>query len=720
MQNNENFGNLIQKYDIEIPMIQRDYAQGRDDDKSTKIRQKFLADIYNGLENKKPLHMDFIFGSIKNSKFIPLDGQQRLTTLFLLYFYFGLKSGDVSFLKSDEKSKFRYETRASSREFCDMLLNLDKAILNSENLSESIKDSANFLPFWENDPTVKSMLNMLDDIDKKFKDQNFTKDTLDENLTFQLFELKEFNLSDELYIKMNARGKKLTEFEKLKARMEKILKENGFDDRLREFSEKMDNDWADIFWEYKDDKFLIDDAFMAYFRYISQMLYHKDNQDSEFDFDKELENIYKNKENLEFLFYALDNLDTIIDKINECLGSFKFIKFSISKNKKLEEFKNLNIRNQVLIFIIINGMKNEIEDEDLDEMLRFARSIMQMMGYWPRAKLDYQVDVRSEYINVLIGCFLNINSIYDDKFKSNIKNLKSQRITDENRSYQIKKLDLIKKSAEFKKLIFEFEDHDEIKANLNGLLDDDFDKFKKRKEAFFEIFSQDDDLVAKALLTIAKDNDKDEYDSHRVWIGRGAGYEKWFYGKKGYWRLILDKKIRYIISLIKKYEVKNLEDVIEDCLNEYKNNPKDYIYYFLKYDEFLNEIEDERVNIKGKFSNVFIWRGKPYDVEKMSGTNISSMYINPYLYAAFKNYKEANFYRDENYYSCAKIEHIIDKVFCNDDGWYIKFSDEILLPNEKLKKLETGEGEYKNYFILKHDENEDTIKNLQTFLDEIL
>ena len=37
-------------------------------------------------------------------------------------------------------------------------------------------------------------------------------------ITFQLLKLDEFGLSDDLYIKMNARGKPLTNFETFKAR----------------------------------------------------------------------------------------------------------------------------------------------------------------------------------------------------------------------------------------------------------------------------------------------------------------------------------------------------------------------------------------------------------------------------------------------------------------------------------------------------------------------
>ena len=59
-----NFYSLLEKQDIEIPIIQRDYAQGRIDKK--EIRQNFLMAIKDSLENLKPIKLDFIYGSTIN------------------------------------------------------------------------------------------------------------------------------------------------------------------------------------------------------------------------------------------------------------------------------------------------------------------------------------------------------------------------------------------------------------------------------------------------------------------------------------------------------------------------------------------------------------------------------------------------------------------------------------------------------------------------------
>ena len=87
-----------------------------------RIRDKFLDALCEVIKDEtKSINLDFVYGEIKgegeNKKLTPLDGQQRLTTLFLLHWYLATKEN-----KFDEASKklqkFTYETRVSSREFC--------------------------------------------------------------------------------------------------------------------------------------------------------------------------------------------------------------------------------------------------------------------------------------------------------------------------------------------------------------------------------------------------------------------------------------------------------------------------------------------------------------------------------------------------------------------------------------------------------------------------
>lgn len=112
---------------IQIPMIQRDFAQGRNNRKATEIRKAFLNKILSGIRSvleKKlpPLELDFIYGYLETGMFIPLDGQQRLTTLYLLHWYLAFKDQQLPGYQ-EQFSKFTYLTRQSSDSFIKNLVN---------------------------------------------------------------------------------------------------------------------------------------------------------------------------------------------------------------------------------------------------------------------------------------------------------------------------------------------------------------------------------------------------------------------------------------------------------------------------------------------------------------------------------------------------------------------------------------------------------------------
>ncbi len=113
------FWQLLDEHTISIPIIQRDYAQGRSDNKASQIRTEFVANLFTMINDpKKSQDLDFIYGSVRNNELILLDGQQRLTTLFLLHWYIATGTGNFSASRS-KLAKFKYENRITSKEFID-------------------------------------------------------------------------------------------------------------------------------------------------------------------------------------------------------------------------------------------------------------------------------------------------------------------------------------------------------------------------------------------------------------------------------------------------------------------------------------------------------------------------------------------------------------------------------------------------------------------------
>ena len=55
---------------IEIPIIQRDYAQGRE--KEEKKRNRFLKALLRAVNSEKGITLDFVYGSVIDKKLVPL------------------------------------------------------------------------------------------------------------------------------------------------------------------------------------------------------------------------------------------------------------------------------------------------------------------------------------------------------------------------------------------------------------------------------------------------------------------------------------------------------------------------------------------------------------------------------------------------------------------------------------------------------------------------
>ena len=301
---------FLQKHNIEIPIIQRDYAQGRLG--KEKLREIFLTDLKNAIDgnlskDENVLKLDFVYGSVENGCLNPLDGQQRLTTLWLLHWFIANKAGKLSENKSVFRN-FSYETRTSSREFCKKLSNFE--LDSGDSIVKLIQKQTWFFSVWKQDPTIQAMLNMLggtpikdnknidilDGIEEIFKDCDYTgywEKLISENcpIVFYYLDLEGLSLSDDLYIKMNARGKSLTNFENFKADLVGFIKDIECDKGKQPketIAHKLDTDWTNIFWKYRSTEHKIDDIYFAFInRYFLNSLITAKNNDSYYLYTQE-------------------------------------------------------------------------------------------------------------------------------------------------------------------------------------------------------------------------------------------------------------------------------------------------------------------------------------------------------------------------------------------------------------------------------------------------
>lgn len=648
------FWEVISKYSIEVPTIQRDYTYGR---KSTKnIRIKFISDIYNTLclANYNKLHLDFVYGRLEGVEnyemlnrnkqsintlleslkgyannihidvtydtkekhtesseivtFIPLDGQQRLTTLFLLHWYIAKKTNnEIAFKKL---SKFTYSTRNSSKEFIKMLIECNLDSLNSF----SITNSELFFSFWKNDPTVKSMLAVIDEIDNKFKGVDYNEVwnllTKEQQITFDFFDLDAFDQTDELYVKMNARGKKLSNFENFKAW---LLKKYSDKIDITEWNKKLDIQWHDLFWNANTEIISeIDNVYLQYFKnvflgdYVLSFQTNDEVKGKSFDgltkfseespisiFEEKAEEFNKNITSyLQFLESITNNI-SVFETINVnqyyVKGSlFKFIckenenynwweatffyavyKYTIHNPTKLQE----NLQDWVRI------ISNLIFNSAIDSPLRFKEA--------------------SESINKIIeNC--NGNPIY---YFSEIKESDIRFFTLKQVKEEIQKAQLITENEDWKEAFIEYENHHYFYGqisfiiNLNKIID--IEKFKNNAKKLSELFSKDNlkevHLLNRFFLS---------YEECFVQRGSNLMFYSNDYGtvrvRNENWRIIFSDYSHILKEIleIESYEEQSLEKVISQNITKEHNSES--ISALIKFPELFSYMHKRCLRRYGK------------------------------------------------------------------------------------------------------------------------
>ena len=494
---------------FEIPIIQRDYAQGRSDERSKEIRKTFLGSLIAAVENypQKNIELDFVYGKRNKNKVYLLDGQQRITTLYLLHWYLAQCLQKPSLLKDVALS---YCVRQYADEFTKKISN-ESILIDFSSIipSQAICNCTWFFDAWKHDPTVKGMLNTLDTIHELLKDKKISKERywqpLEEKaVTFYWLDLEEHQLTDELYLKMNARGKQLSNFENFKASLVKRVADNGWEENIKEkdsFSFKMDTIYTDLFWEYRGEENVIDYEVINFFAGMAMIGYAlKENSEAQ---QKRIQELFNNplsvrveefEENdfklfMSYLdFYSAEKNISIETKLwkyynpNNKRGFFEeFIK---DENKGTGEFYKGATYPQRIFFYALSELFMEAKDKNniSEDFIRVVRNIVENATIDSAQTFVYAIKLMSELLE-------GVQDIYWYLSKTAIQsNFASYQVTQEKQ-----KAERIVANPEWKDAIWEAEDHPMFKGDIGFLLletENDLPLFKKRYEVAKEMFEE--------------------------------------------------------------------------------------------------------------------------------------------------------------------------------------------------------------------------------------
>ena len=482
---------FAQNKKIEIPIFQRDYAQGRNDHMTDKIRKDFVSSLIEALDKNIPIELDFIYGREVDNTITLIDGQQRLTTLFLLHWYISQRIGKIDAFKN---IKFSYATRDYAKDFTAKLTTEEefKIDFTQATLSTELKDKNWFYDDWQHDPTVSGMLNMLDEIHKQLKDKTIDHywSLLEQGIiTFYWLDLEEHQLTDELYLKMNARGKQLSNFENFKASLVKRMANEQWEGR-EDFSLKMDTTYTDLFWQYRGDQTVIDNEAMNFFAGMAMIAHAlRDKSDH-----KRIEELY----HYPLLVTASDFSVGDFDLITEFLDLYsKPEDFYIDTPLWDKDFKadsgktffevfvkdNASVYRQRVFFYALTQLFIKVEDNvKREDFIRVVRNIIE--------NASISVETFAGAIKLMQELLKGSQDIYSYLSKTAIQSkFASYQVEQE-----IDKAKRIVADSQWKEAIWEAEDHPMFKGDIGFLLletENNLDLFKKRYEVAKEMFDED-------------------------------------------------------------------------------------------------------------------------------------------------------------------------------------------------------------------------------------
>ena len=489
--------NLLELRKILIPDFQRDYAQGRNTVQSLEIRENFISDIRKALDGTG-MRLDFVYGKNEDGYFVPYDGQQRLTTLFLVHLYL-LKKLDQKENSNlwNNQIKLEYQTSWECSEFIKDISDKKNKLFFGEgdNLKLKHLESVPFInPYILNDDGVKGMLRTLSTIDECLGDYKIDESIIEKlkKITFYVYDEMEGE-GIQFYLKMNTRGLALTPFENFRSKYAAYLKEKGKNENEEvKISKALTNNYENFFYKKrgkkdKDDNSQImkdiSEKLMSLIKSYFSALYTIS------------DNLKENKEITEKGFTPFSYYSTVLDGLGVDTVMKPLIRFlNYLSNEEKDGENNLTCnddfwfsKNLKEVFDKPEGKSNEllfmIKYFELDEKFKYEKYSCYM-----RLMMNLEGNGVTPGQNKVLFNLLFSTDLAEESLLNVLKEYNEQRkkTAPDQVDEEIEKLEKIKEDDSWRKEIVEAEKT----AFANGCVDflfygeNGWEKFKKRLKNF--------------------------------------------------------------------------------------------------------------------------------------------------------------------------------------------------------------------------------------------
>lgn len=196
-------------------------------------------------------------------RYMLIDGQQRMTTIFLLLLSLHIKEGKEEVFRRNYfkkgVTKFDYKVRDNAHNFLTYFI---EYILGGGDL-QNLRDQYWYHKNYENDVTIKSIYNNYEVIKEFLNKNELTVEYIEDNIEFYYFDTNKSEQGEELYIYMNSRGESITNNENIKANLLDGLSEL----EKNEWGTKWES-WQSIFWGKRGENKNADKGFDEFLKWI--------------------------------------------------------------------------------------------------------------------------------------------------------------------------------------------------------------------------------------------------------------------------------------------------------------------------------------------------------------------------------------------------------------------------------------------------------------------
>lgn len=618
---------------IVIPEIQRDYVWRKKQVEGllNSIEEDYIA-FKIGIENKSQLNIEeefkiafeqfykkqkcscnigFIYAYNDpeyDGKYFLIDGQQRLTTIYLLLLV--LASEKESFREKFEKfymvsglPAIDYKVREASHLFLKEVVDnyRDKGIL--------IEDQPWYYKIYETDKTISSIISNISTIQQFVRDKVLITDDfinyVQEYIEFWYFDTNISEQGEELYIYMNARGEQIQENENLKADLLGKLKVEPCDsysllEIKNDWGRKWE-EWQQFFWIHKQENTNADKGFNEFIFCVAGLenyLRGKNLIYTKKDFDEDTKG-EKNQIAYSDLVDSFDNngLEKIMRYFDGFIYCFKEenIKQFTKNYKNLTFYKNSTWIDKCLseVLKIINSQSTNwfADPTDPDRGIEHSRMVFIWSLLLYMSNQDNILERNDEIFRVLRLYYIRFNN-----FNRSVQNIINEvnnvklhgpwgaAINDEENqknnwfTQRINPDDIYK----YEEIIWNIEDHPlnsdgrEAKAwNCSHIID--FDKFSSLEELSLIMGKFNSLFPVSDEGKICNDHFKKIINIllfyGNFWEDIGSGYQNYYFGN---WKKIIrnlnkNNEIQFVFKLFfNDLKIQTLEDLYNEKVLEFE------------------------------------------------------------------------------------------------------------------------------------------------------